>query len=111
MPLGKVLLLVCLFLGLAWLGPVSLAYARGTWTGARPGWEIFTTIPTSYTNLAPLYTHLGLYDSALIMLNEGYRIGKPLEDKRDVPRSVPINCGAPPDVEDTNPILATMTDC
>ena len=36
---------------------------------------------TSYINLAPLYNHLGLYDSALFFLNEGLRIGKPLEDK------------------------------
>jgi len=40
-----------------------------------------SSLVTSYINLAPLYTHLGLYDSALIILNEGYRIGKPLEDK------------------------------
>ena len=36
---------------------------------------------TSYINLAPLYNHLNLYDSALLILREGLRIGKPLEDK------------------------------
>jgi signal transduction histidine kinase len=39
------------------------------------------SLVTSYINLAPLYSHLGLYDSALIFLNEGLRIGKPLEEK------------------------------
>lgn len=39
-----------------------------------------SSLVTSYINLAPLYNHLGLYDSALIFLNEGLRIGKPLED-------------------------------
>jgi signal transduction histidine kinase len=36
---------------------------------------------TSYINLAPLYNHLGLYDSALYFLQEGLRIGKPREEK------------------------------
>jgi signal transduction histidine kinase len=35
----------------------------------------------SYTNLGAIYNRLGLYDSALILLNEGLRIGKPLEEK------------------------------
>ena len=38
------------------------------------------SLVTSYINLAPLYNHLGLYDSALIFLNEGLRIGRPLEE-------------------------------
>lgn len=38
------------------------------------------SLVTSYINMAPLYNHLGLYDSALIFLNEGLRIGKPLEE-------------------------------
>ena len=36
---------------------------------------------TSYINLAPLYNHLGFYDSALIILKEGLHLGKPLEEK------------------------------
>lgn len=40
-----------------------------------------SSLVTSYINLAPLYNHLGLYDSALLILKEGLRIGKPLEDK------------------------------
>lgn len=39
------------------------------------------SLVTSYINMAPLYNHLGLYDSALLFLNEGLRIGKPLEDR------------------------------
>ena len=39
------------------------------------------SLVTSYINLAPLYCHLGLYDSALVILKEGLRIGKPLEEK------------------------------
>jgi signal transduction histidine kinase len=35
----------------------------------------------SYMNLGAIYDRLGLYDSALILLNEGLRIGKPLEGK------------------------------
>ena len=35
----------------------------------------------SYINLGAIYNRLGLYDSALILLNEGLRIGKPLEAK------------------------------
>lgn len=35
----------------------------------------------SYINLAAIYNRLGLYDSALLLLNEGLRIGKPLEEK------------------------------
>lgn len=38
------------------------------------------SLVTSYINLAPLYNHLGLYDSALVFLQEGLRIGKPLEE-------------------------------
>lgn len=33
----------------------------------------------AYCNLGAIYNRLGLYDSALIFLNEGMRIGKPLE--------------------------------
>lgn len=33
----------------------------------------------SYTNLGAIYNRLGLYDSALLFLNEGLRVGKPLE--------------------------------
>ncbi|HTI07061.1 MAG TPA: tetratricopeptide repeat-containing sensor histidine kinase [Puia sp.] len=40
-----------------------------------------SSLVTSYINLAPLYNHLGLYDSALLFLKEGLRIGKPLEEK------------------------------
>jgi signal transduction histidine kinase len=40
-----------------------------------------SSLVTSYINLAPLYNHLGLYDSALLILKEGLRIGKPLEEK------------------------------
>lgn len=39
------------------------------------------SLVTAYINLAPLYNHLGLYDSALYFLQEGLRIGKPLEEK------------------------------
>jgi signal transduction histidine kinase len=39
------------------------------------------SLVTSYINLAPLYNHLGLYDSALLFLQEGLRIGKPLEEQ------------------------------
>ena len=39
------------------------------------------SLVTAYINLAPLYNHLGLYDSALSFLQEGLRIGKPLEEK------------------------------
>ncbi len=35
----------------------------------------------SYMNLGAIYDKLGLYDSALIILKEGLRIGKPLEAK------------------------------
>jgi len=34
----------------------------------------------AYCNLGAIYNRLGLYDSALIFLSEGMRIGKPLED-------------------------------
>lgn len=34
-----------------------------------------------YINLAAIYNRLGLYDSALVFLNEGLRVGKPLEEK------------------------------
>ena len=34
----------------------------------------------SYINLAAIYDRLGLYDSALLLLNEGLRVGKPLEE-------------------------------
>lgn len=40
-----------------------------------------TSLVTSYINLAPLYNHLGQHDSALLILKEGLRIGKPLEEK------------------------------
>ena len=33
----------------------------------------------SYVNLGAIYNHLGLHDSALILLQEGLRIGKPYE--------------------------------
>ncbi|HEY4205238.1 MAG TPA: tetratricopeptide repeat protein, partial [Puia sp.] len=39
------------------------------------------SLVTAYINLAPLYNHLGLYDSALYFLQEGLRIGKPREEK------------------------------
>lgn len=35
----------------------------------------------SYINLGAIYNRLGLYDSALILLQQGLRIGKPLEEK------------------------------
>jgi len=35
----------------------------------------------SYSNLGAIYNRLGLYDSALFFLEEGLRIGKPLEAK------------------------------
>jgi signal transduction histidine kinase len=35
----------------------------------------------AYCNLGAIYNKLGLYDSALIFLNEGLRIGKPLEEQ------------------------------
>lgn len=34
-----------------------------------------------YINLGAIYNRLGLYDSALLFLNEGLRVGKPLEEK------------------------------
>jgi signal transduction histidine kinase len=34
-----------------------------------------------YINLGAIYNRLGLYDSALHFLNEGLRVGKPLEEK------------------------------
>ena len=39
------------------------------------------SLVTSYINLGAIYDHLGLYDSALLLLKEGLRIGKPLEAK------------------------------
>ncbi|HEV3414403.1 MAG TPA: tetratricopeptide repeat-containing sensor histidine kinase [Puia sp.] len=39
------------------------------------------TLLNSYINLGAIYNRLGLYDSALLLLNEGLRIGKPLEEK------------------------------
>ncbi|HXD77375.1 MAG TPA: tetratricopeptide repeat-containing sensor histidine kinase [Puia sp.] len=39
------------------------------------------SLVNSYINLAAIYLRMGLYDSALILLNEGLRIGKPLEEK------------------------------
>jgi signal transduction histidine kinase len=39
------------------------------------------SLVTSYINLGAIYDHLGLYDSALLLLQEGLRIGKPLEAK------------------------------
>jgi len=39
------------------------------------------SLVTSYINLGAIYDRLGLYDSALLLLNEGLRIGKPLEAK------------------------------
>ena len=36
---------------------------------------------SSYSNLGAIYNRLGLYDSALLFLQEGLRIGKPLEEK------------------------------
>jgi signal transduction histidine kinase len=35
----------------------------------------------SYSNLGAIYNRLGLYDSALLFLQEGLRIGKPLEQQ------------------------------
>ena len=40
------------------------------------------SLVTSYINLGAIYDRLGLYDSALLLLKEGLRIGKPLEAKR-----------------------------
>jgi signal transduction histidine kinase len=34
----------------------------------------------SYINLGAIYNRLGLYDSALLLLKEGLRVGKPLEE-------------------------------
>lgn len=34
-----------------------------------------------YVNLGAIYNRLGLYDSALLLLNKGLAVGKPLEDK------------------------------
>jgi signal transduction histidine kinase len=34
-----------------------------------------------YINLGAIYNRLGLYDSALVFLNEALRVGKPLEEK------------------------------
>jgi tetratricopeptide (TPR) repeat protein len=34
----------------------------------------------SYINLGAIYNRLGLYDSALLFLNKGLRVGKPLEE-------------------------------
>jgi signal transduction histidine kinase len=42
--------------------------------------DIYSLVNT-YTNLGPIYNHLGLYDSALFFLQEGLRIGKPLEEQ------------------------------
>jgi signal transduction histidine kinase len=39
------------------------------------------SLVTSYINLGAIYNRLGLYDSALLLLKEGLRIGKPLEAK------------------------------
>lgn len=39
------------------------------------------SLVTSYINLGAIYDRLGLYDSALLLLKEGLRIGKPLEAK------------------------------
>jgi signal transduction histidine kinase len=39
------------------------------------------SLVTSYINLGAIYDRLGLYDSALLLLKEGLRIGKPLETK------------------------------
>lgn len=39
------------------------------------------SLVSTYTNLGAIYNRLGLYDSALIFLHEGLRIGKPLEEK------------------------------
>src|SRR6202000_1231273 len=33
----------------------------------------------SYVNLSAIYNHLGLHDSALVLLQEGLRIGRPYE--------------------------------
>ena len=40
-----------------------------------------SSLITSYINLGAIYNRLGLYDSALLLLKEGLRIGKPLEAK------------------------------
>ncbi|HEV2355913.1 MAG TPA: tetratricopeptide repeat-containing sensor histidine kinase, partial [Puia sp.] len=39
------------------------------------------SLVNSYVNLGAIYDKLGQYDSALILLTEGLRIGKPLEEK------------------------------
>ena len=40
-----------------------------------------STLVTSLINLGPLYNKVGLHDSALFILQEGLRYGKPLEDR------------------------------
>ncbi|MET0241963.1 MAG: ATP-binding protein [Flavitalea sp.] len=45
--------------------------------------EIGTMVGT-YTNLGVVYMRLNMYDSAEYYLNEGYRIGKPYEDRLDL---------------------------
>jgi sterol desaturase/sphingolipid hydroxylase (fatty acid hydroxylase superfamily) len=61
---GDLLLLVCLFVGLAWVGAVSMVFAHRMWAGEPFGWEILTAIPTSYTDLAilPIMVTLLLID-------------------------------------------------
>lgn len=39
------------------------------------------SLVATYTNLGAIYNRIGLHDSALYFLQEGLRIGKPLEDK------------------------------
>lgn len=42
------------------------------------------SLVATYTNLAAIYNRLGLYDSALIFLQEGLKISKPIEAKEDL---------------------------
>jgi signal transduction histidine kinase len=39
------------------------------------------SLVAAYTNLGAIYNRLGLYDSALLFMGEGLRLGKPLEEK------------------------------
>jgi signal transduction histidine kinase len=43
-----------------------------------------SSIVSTYANLGVIYNHLGMYDSALYVLNEGLRVAKPVESKLDL---------------------------
>jgi signal transduction histidine kinase len=51
------------------------------------------SIISSYNNLSAIYTQLGLYDSSLLFLQEGLRIGKPYEEKGEDLTSLYNNIG------------------